>query len=104
MSNVKQPSNPFYVALVIVGIAFSITACAYSVMALKSTAAAPEPAGDSSGGLMDFLDRHGAKLMTIELVLLGIATVGAIGTDQYWHRPTTAARSLSPRRRQDRET
>ncbi len=104
MPRVKQPCNPFYVALVIVAVTFSITACAYCAMALKSIAAAPELAEDSSGGLMDFLDRHGGKLMAIELVLLGIASIGAIGTDQYWLRPTTAAQSLPPRRRQDRET
>ena len=87
MSKGKQLPNPFYVALVIVGIVFSITACAYGVMAFKAAhPAAAELTIGPGAGLMGFLDEHGGKLMAIELVLLGIATVGAIGSDHYWNR------------------
>lgn len=103
MSESRQPTNPFYVALVIAGIAFSMTACAYTVMAFRSTSvAAPESAEGSGAGLIYFLDHHGGKLMAIELVLLGIATAGAIGTDQYWNRTRAAAQPSSSQRR-DRE-
>ncbi len=83
----KQLPNPFYVALVIVGIAFSITACAYGVMAFKATRpGVADLTIEAPVGLMGFLDEYGGKLMAIELVLLGIATVGAIGSDHYWNR------------------
>lgn len=35
---------------------------------------------------MAFLDRHGTALLTGELLLLTLATVGAISTDRYWMR------------------
>src|SRR5687767_10988835 len=83
----KGPLNPFYVVLVVVGVAFCVTACAYGVMAFRavkseSTTAAmrPEP------GLMQFLDRHGAMLMGGEIAVLALATAAAIGTDSLWSR------------------
>lgn len=79
--------NPFYALLVIVGIAFSITAFAYFVMTLKG---AQPGGGDGEGpagaALLAFLDDHGAAAMAIELALLAVATVGAIATDRYWMR------------------
>jgi hypothetical protein len=40
-----------------------------------------------------FVDRHGGRLFVGELVVLGVATVGAITTDQYWIRRAIAERS-----------
>ena len=83
----RSAVNPFYLLLILLGIAFAITACAYSVMTLK--AVRPQPAAaDSAGGaaMLEFLDRHGGELMAGELALLAVATVGAIATDRYWMR------------------
>jgi hypothetical protein len=69
--------------LVALGIAFALTACAYSVMTLRAV----RPAGDDNaggGGLLEFLDKYGARLMAGELALLAVASVGAIATDRYW--------------------
>jgi hypothetical protein len=81
----KGPVNPFYVVLVVVGVAFCVTACAYGVMAFRavkseSTTMAMEP----EPGLMEFLDRHGAMVMGGELAALALATAAAIGTDSIW--------------------
>lgn len=79
--------NPFYVLLVLIGIAFTLTACAYGVMAFKvvrtKERAADQPAG---AALLTYLDEHGAKLMAIELALLGLCSVAAMATDRYWIR------------------
>jgi hypothetical protein len=87
MSVRRSATNPFYVLLVVLGIAFALTACAYTVMTLTAVRRhdAPEP---SAGGaaLLEFLDRHGAELMGGELALLALATVAAIATDRYWMR------------------
>jgi hypothetical protein len=81
----KRFSNPFYAVLLVVGVIFSITACAYCVMAFRAVtstqAAQVSPSGE---GLMQFLDRCGLWLMVGEIIVLAIATVGAIGTDDYW--------------------
>ena len=83
----RSATNPFYALLVVLGIAFALTACAYSVMTLKAVRRQEAP-GASAGGavLLEFLDRHGAALMGGELALLALATVAAIATDRYWMR------------------
>lgn len=87
MSARRSAINPFYVLLVVLGIAFALTACAYAVMTLKAVQRhdAAEP---TAGGvaLLEFLDRHGAELMGGELALLALATFAAIATDRYWMR------------------
>ena len=85
MARGRQRTNPFYALLVAAGIAFSVTATAYFVMALKGNDCAAAVAVRDSPGLLAFLDRHGAKLLTAELLVLGVATFGAIGTDN-WRR------------------
>jgi hypothetical protein len=80
--------NPFYVLLVIVGIAFVVSACAYGFMAYSDVMLIE--GGPSSGSrLMQFMDQHGMKLLVGEVLLLGLFTVGAIGTDEYWQRRAT---------------
>lgn len=79
-----EPVNPFYVGLIAAGSLFAITACAYFVMAWRALQPAGEPAGASS--LTDFLREYGALLLSGELVILAIATVGAIGLDEFRQR------------------
>lgn len=88
----KKPVNPFYVLLVVVGAAFAVTACAYGVTtmrALRPTRAAAE-APPPRSSLTDFLNEHGETLLVGELLLLAVATIGAISTDGYWMRRGTA--------------
>jgi hypothetical protein len=79
-------SNPFYALLVVAGIAFVITACAYGVMTLR--AMSPQAQGADAGHhpLLEFLASHGSHLLIAEIALLAIATFAAIGTDDYWTR------------------
>ncbi len=81
----KTRSNPFYVLLVLLGIAFTVTACAYSVMAFRATKLNRETA-QQPNGLMTLMEQRGGTILAIEVVLLGLATVGAIGLDQYRQR------------------
>jgi hypothetical protein len=84
----KQPFNPFYALLVIVGVAFTITACAYALMMVRATNsernyAAEFGLSDNDSGLMTLLDERGMEIMGVEVLLLALATVGAMGLDQY---------------------
>lgn len=73
--------NPFYVLVVVFGIAFALTASAYTVMTFKAMLpAAPDRDGDVK---VDFLDRHGGQVMAFELGLLAVATVAAMATDRF---------------------
>ncbi len=71
--------NPFYPFLVLLGGMFCVTACAYTLLLLRSTH--EEGRDDSSLPLMRFLDRYGAQLLLAEVGLLALATVAAIGLD-----------------------
>jgi hypothetical protein len=78
----RRPAfNPFYPLLVLAGVAFVVTACAYGVMALK--AMSPNQT-DGTHPLLTFLEQHGTLLLVVELAVLAAATFLAMGTDSYW--------------------
>jgi hypothetical protein len=79
----KKPVNPFYVLLVILGIIFGITACAYGVMTVNMSTA-EGIATHASVPVMQFLSKHGLTVLLVELALLGVACFAAMGTDSYW--------------------
>jgi hypothetical protein len=74
--------NPFYTLLVVVGVVFAITACAYGVMTVRGL----DPHRVGEGGLVSLMDRHGMTIMIVEIALLAVLTVAAIGTDEFWTR------------------
>ena len=89
MAKVKEPFNPFYVLVVLVGTAFAITTFAYGVMAYRavsSRTAATQQAGSteptSGEKLMEAVDEYGMQAMGIELALLGVVTFAAMGLDR----------------------
>ena len=88
-----KPFNPFYAVLVVVGVAFVVTACAYGVMTVRGL----DPHAADEGGLVGLMDRHGLSILVAELVLLGVLTVLAIGTDNYW-TARTGSRAASGER------
>jgi len=94
--NTKSKSkavNPFYVALVVAGIAFAITACAYGAMSSVFVTSYRELSEQEAAAMMEdettwmnVIDRHGMKIMLVEIGLLTVLTVAAISTDSYWTR------------------
>lgn len=86
----RSSVNPFYVLLVLAGIVFSVSACAYGVMAWRAIRVGPAAAEQSATGLLVFLDQYGGTLLAVELAVLAVATIGAIATDGYWSRSEPA--------------
>ena len=84
MAKRKRPlANPFYVLLMVVGVAFALTACAYGWSArLKLD---PETF-DRNEAFIALVDRYGMIAMIVELALLTVLTFLAIGTDEFWER------------------
>jgi hypothetical protein len=90
----KKPFNPFYAILVVVGVAFVVTACAYGVLTVKMIhPAGAEEVRTATGGLLPLVHRFGVTALLVELGMLTLLTVAAIGTDDYWSRP--AAREMT---------
>ncbi|MBI3839203.1 MAG: hypothetical protein HY288_14885 [Planctomycetia bacterium] len=82
MAKIKEPVNPFYILLAVVGVAFFVTAFAYGAMTYRAL----QPAGARQIGnheLWNFLDLHGVQLLGVELGLLAGATYGAMWLDGY---------------------
>jgi hypothetical protein len=77
-----KATNPFYALLIVVGVAFAISACAYGVMTVRGL----DPQRAEEGGLVGMMDQYGLTILVVELVLLGLLTLLAIGTDDYWTR------------------
>lgn len=76
----RPPRNPFYVVLGVVGFAFTITAAAYCVSVLRGIR--PETRATSGGHPLErLMDFHGTTILTAELAILAVATVGAIWLD-----------------------
>jgi hypothetical protein len=76
----RQARNPFYVAALPVGVLFVITACAYVVMTIQGL----DPQRQQSAGLTELLAKHGTLIFVIELAVLGVLTLAAIATDDFW--------------------
>lgn len=94
----RERFNPFYVLLIVAGIIFSVTACAYGVMAFRALRmGAPQVEAEGSGGLLVVLDEHGGLIMTVELVALAIFTFSAMALDSVRSRQLQAPSANEPR-------
>ena len=84
-----KPTNPFYLALIPVGVVFALTACSYMVMAYRGL----DPHSESEQGLPGLMNHWGLTIMGVELALLGILMVAAIASDDFWTRRFEAAQT-----------
>ncbi|HTN76609.1 MAG TPA: hypothetical protein VL096_15220 [Pirellulaceae bacterium] len=85
MAAPQKHINPFYVILVVLGVVFAITACAYGVMTVKMSTA--QGISESAGaGLIALMNTHGLMILLVELGLLAVATFAAMATDDYWQK------------------
>lgn len=75
--------NPFYSLLVVVGVVFAMTACAYGVMTVRKLRSPQQP---DPHPLVEALDEHGFTVLMTELAVLATMTFAAMGTDSYWIR------------------
>ncbi|MEO8497853.1 MAG: hypothetical protein ABI614_22530 [Planctomycetota bacterium] len=83
----SKPTNPFYIVLLIAGVLFVVTACAFVVMTVNARDASLGGREDSSSKrFVEIVDRYGFPALMIELGVLAAATFAAIATDEYWTR------------------
>jgi uncharacterized membrane protein len=84
----KKPTNPFYFALLPVGVVFALTACAFVVMTMRGR----DPQHVEQTGLVGLMEHHGVMMMIVELVVLAVLTFAAIASDDFWVRRFEAVR------------
>lgn len=85
MASKRKSTNPFYVLLVLAGTVFLVTALAYGVMTVRLSRPGGRSA-DSNPALMQLMRERGGTILLVELAALGVLTVAAIGTDDFWQR------------------
>lgn len=82
-----SPRNFFYVALVLVAVLFTLTACGYGVAMLIGVrssdllTANPAAVENTEHPLLALMDAYGLRMMIWELGLLAVCTALAIGLD-----------------------
>lgn len=87
MSRLPRPKvNPFYVLLIVAGVAFGLTACVYGLALLRELKlrrlGQQEPVF-----WLAWISRYGVWLLVTELGVLAVATFAAIGLDDYFGPP-----------------
>lgn len=91
----KEPINPFYLLCAVIGVAFTVTACAYGVFMLRAIQGVKLADGaESAHPLMNLLDHHGMIILGVEVALLAAASLAAILLDHYRGKRTKASRKL----------
>ena len=61
----KEALNPFYPLLVVLGIAFAVTACAYCVLTLRGMRGLDSSATIEPASLLGFLNQYGGMTLTV---------------------------------------
>ena len=88
--------NPFYPILGIVGFLFTVTASSYCLFVLRGVR--PESLSTAPHALERLMDSHGITLLTGQLIVLAIATVGAVAMDHFEGERQRRARAADPER------
>ena len=88
--------NPFYAILGVVGVVFAITASSYCLSVLRGLR--PQGRSVSPHVLEQWMDRHGTTALTVELVVLAVATFGAIASDEMGLRHDRRRLDAAPHR------
>jgi hypothetical protein len=84
MPNPKEPINPFYVLSGIVGVAFTVTACAYGLIMVRANRGQSlVEEGCQVHPLLNLLDQHGLVILGVEVLLIGIVSIAAIVLDHF---------------------
>ena len=82
--------------LALVGFVFVVTTCAFGLMTSQSVFPAGAAGAEHEGHpLWTFLDDHGTTLLWWELGALGVLTVAAIGTDEFFQRRDSSGSETS---------
>jgi hypothetical protein len=88
----KNPffTNPFFMALLVISIAFVFSAMGYLVSAYAMETAPP---GTSSHRLAKWLDAQGPLILGVEFILMFVSAVVAMATDDWFSKSSGSGQS-----------
>lgn len=79
----KRRNHPSYFVVVVLGVLFTVSACAYGVMSFRASRGGDAySATESDAGLMRLMRERGGTILAVEIVLLAIASVAAMASDR----------------------
>jgi hypothetical protein len=96
MAATKEPRNPFYLMLLIVGMGFIITVLAYALVPWLEDAAERAGTKPPPSPFRDALKNQGWIWVLVEVALLVILGLASMGLDRYrrWQQEKTAATNV----------
>ncbi|RIK84026.1 MAG: hypothetical protein DCC68_02415 [Planctomycetota bacterium] len=77
----RRHTHPLYYLVGVLGVAFTVTACAYGVMSFRSDRGGDAYGRETSAGLLGLMREHGGKVLGAEIAALAIAAVAAMAAD-----------------------
>jgi hypothetical protein len=92
----RRRRNPFYLLLGIVGFLFTITAMSYCMAVLRGVRP-DRAAATRAHPVQQLMDRYGTAILAGELLVLAIATVGAVAVDHVAGERERGAREAARR-------
>ena len=98
----RKRTNPFNVALGVVGILFTITAMSYCVFVLRGVQSAAGNAAAPPAAFEQLMDGYGTTILVVQLIALAVATVGAVAFDDAEGRRELARRQEASTAKADR--
>jgi flagellar basal body-associated protein FliL len=98
----RKRTNPFNVALGVVGILFTITAMSYCVFVLRGVQSAAGNAAAPPAAFEQLMDGYGTTILVVQLIALAVATVGAVAFDDAEGRRELARRQEASKANADR--
>ena len=95
----KEPRNPLYFLLLLLGLVFILTALAYAVVPVLEEKARDQGVIPPPSPWRDTLRLHGWKWLLVEVAALVVVGIGCMGLDRWrrWKREATDATSEQPR-------
>jgi len=101
MTPQKEPRNPLYLLLLVIGLVFILTALAYAVVPVLEEKARDQGVVPPPSPWRDSLRSHGWKWLLYEVAALVVVGLACMGLDRYrrWRsemEDTNAAKSNEP--------
>jgi hypothetical protein len=76
-----KSTNPIYYLVAVLGIVFTISACAYGVMSIRAARGGDVYGREADTGLMRLMRERGGVILGIEIAALAAASIAAMAAD-----------------------